>query len=71
LFSEVADANSTFKAIGGEEGENTAITGELMSVAVNVIVRIIYDSRRVGRGITVIFFKNYANFLKNSKKRAY
>jgi hypothetical protein len=68
LFSEeeVADANSTFKAIGERrEGDNTVITGELISIAVNVIGRITYDSRRVaGFGITFIFLKKQAPIIK-------
>jgi len=50
LFSEeVAEANPTLKTVGGgrgERGEYTAIMGEPISIAVNVIVTIIPDSGR-------------------------
>jgi hypothetical protein len=48
------------------EGEYTAIIGELISIAVNVILRIIYDSRRAGWGITFIFFNNLTPLFKQS-----
>lgn len=48
------------------EGEYTAITGELISITVNVIVRIIYDTRTVGGVITFIFFRNLTPLFKQS-----
>jgi hypothetical protein len=54
LFSEVAEAeaNPTFKTM---EEEYTTIIGELISIAVNVIVRITYDIRRAGWGSHLYF----------------
>lgn len=65
LSEEVAEANPTFRAIGGE-GEYTAKIDDLISITVNVIVRIIYDTRTVGAVITFIFFKNLTPLFKQS-----